>query len=132
MRTQAERARSFRALHERPGIFVMPNPWDAGTAKLLASLGFEALATTLRRTVPSLGSALSLRELEAVERMAVCVRVGLPEDAHLVTAKIGRYLEASGERLAGPSREVFLRPPDLDRMHEAVVEMQFPIGSNRG
>ena len=35
----------FRALHERPGIFVMPNPWDIGTAKLLAHLGFEAIAT---------------------------------------------------------------------------------------
>jgi 2-methylisocitrate lyase-like PEP mutase family enzyme len=46
MRTQAEKARSFRALHERSGIFIMPNPWDAGTAKLFASLGFEALATT--------------------------------------------------------------------------------------
>jgi 2-methylisocitrate lyase-like PEP mutase family enzyme len=46
MRNQAERAHAFRTLHERPGIFVMPNPWDAGTAKLLASLGFEALATT--------------------------------------------------------------------------------------
>ncbi len=71
--------------------------------------------------------ALTLRHLESVERMAVCVRVGLPEDAHLVTAKIGRFIEASGYTLAGPSREVFLRPPDLDRMHEAVVEMQFPI-----
>jgi 2-methylisocitrate lyase-like PEP mutase family enzyme len=46
MHTQAERARLFRALHERPGIFIMPNPWDAGTAKLFASIGFEALATT--------------------------------------------------------------------------------------
>jgi hypothetical protein len=55
------------------------------------------------------------------------VRVGLPEDAHLVTTKIGRYLEASGDRLAGPSREVFLQPPDPLRMHESVVEMQFPI-----
>jgi hypothetical protein len=73
------------------------------------------------------GSALVLRELESVERMEVCVRVGLPEDAHLVTAKIGRFVEASGGRLAGPTREVFLQPPDLDRMHEAVVEMQFPI-----
>jgi 2-methylisocitrate lyase-like PEP mutase family enzyme len=36
----------FRALHERKGIFVMPNPWDAGTAKLLADFGFEALATS--------------------------------------------------------------------------------------
>jgi 2-methylisocitrate lyase-like PEP mutase family enzyme len=46
MRTQAEKAAAFRALHERPGAFIIPNPWDAGTAKLLASLGFEALATT--------------------------------------------------------------------------------------
>ena len=75
------------------------------------------------------GSPLKLRELEAVPRMAVCVRVGLPEDAHLVTAKIGRFLEASGERLAGPSREVFLQPPDPERMHESVVEMQYPIAS---
>ena len=71
---------------------------------------------------------LRVRELEAVERMAVCVRVGPPEDAHLVTARVGHFLEAGGEQLAGPSREVFLRPPDLDRMHESVVEMQFPIG----
>lgn len=46
MRTQAEKAAAFRALHERPGVFIIPNPWDAGTARLLASLGFEALATT--------------------------------------------------------------------------------------
>src|SRR5215475_4803704 len=46
MRTQSDKAKAFRALHERPGIFIMPNPWDAGTAKLLASFGFEALATT--------------------------------------------------------------------------------------
>jgi 2-methylisocitrate lyase-like PEP mutase family enzyme len=43
---QAERARAFRALHERPGAFVIPNPWDVGTARILAGLGFEALATT--------------------------------------------------------------------------------------
>ncbi len=54
MRTQAARATAFRALHERPGTFIIPNPWDAGTARLLASLGFEALATT------SLGFANSL------------------------------------------------------------------------
>jgi len=46
MPTQLEKATAFRALHTRPGAFIMPNPWDAGTAKLLASLGFEALATT--------------------------------------------------------------------------------------
>lgn len=45
-KTQAEKARAFRALHQREKAFIIPNPWDAGTAKLLARLGFEALATT--------------------------------------------------------------------------------------
>ena len=79
--------------------------------------------------VPRRGTPLVRRTLEAVARMAVCVRVGLPEDAHLVTAKVGQFLALSGETLAGPGREVFLKPPDPERMHEAVVEMQFAIGT---
>ena len=46
MQSQAARAEAFKSLHARPGIFAIPNPWDAGTAKMLAALGFEALATT--------------------------------------------------------------------------------------
>lgn len=46
MTTQSEKGRIFRALHERDHAFVIPNPWDVGSAKLLAQLGFEALATT--------------------------------------------------------------------------------------
>ncbi len=46
MRTQAEKATDFRALHEGDEPFIIPNPWDAGTARLLARLGFQALATT--------------------------------------------------------------------------------------
>ncbi len=46
MLTQAEKGKIFRALHERNGAFIIPNPWDIGTARLLAHLGFEALATT--------------------------------------------------------------------------------------
>lgn len=46
MRTQAEKAAAFRALHARKGAFIIPNPWDIGSARLLAHLGFEALATT--------------------------------------------------------------------------------------
>ena len=46
MTTQEEKARTFQALHERPEAFIIPNPWDAGTAKILAAIGFEALATT--------------------------------------------------------------------------------------
>jgi 2-methylisocitrate lyase-like PEP mutase family enzyme len=46
MRTQAEKGSAFRALHERDRAFIIPNPWDVGTARLLERLGFEALATT--------------------------------------------------------------------------------------
>ena len=53
-KTQAEKARAFRALHQRAGAFIIPNPWDVGSARLLAHLGFEALATT------SMGYAFSL------------------------------------------------------------------------
>ena len=42
----ADNASRFRALHQRAGLFIMPNPWDAGTAKLLADFGFEAIATS--------------------------------------------------------------------------------------
>ncbi len=46
MATQAEKAETFERLHQRDGAFVIPNPWDAGTARLLGGMGFEALATT--------------------------------------------------------------------------------------
>lgn len=46
MLTQTEKGQSFHALHERDRAFIIPNPWDIGTARLLAHLGFEALATT--------------------------------------------------------------------------------------
>jgi 2-methylisocitrate lyase-like PEP mutase family enzyme len=46
MLTQVEKGKLFRSLHERSGAFVIPNPWDKGTARLLVHLGFEALATT--------------------------------------------------------------------------------------
>ena len=53
--SQAEKGARFRALHERPGAFVIPNPWDAGTARLLAGLGFEALTTTSAAVAFGLG-----------------------------------------------------------------------------
>ncbi|MGA3009407.1 MAG: isocitrate lyase/phosphoenolpyruvate mutase family protein [Terracidiphilus sp.] len=46
MITQSQKGRLFRALHERDRAFIIPNPWDVGTARLLAQLGFEAMATT--------------------------------------------------------------------------------------
>jgi 2-methylisocitrate lyase-like PEP mutase family enzyme len=46
MKTQAEKGQAFRALHQRKDAFIIPNPWDIGSARMLAHLGFEALATT--------------------------------------------------------------------------------------
>jgi DNA-binding transcriptional MerR regulator/effector-binding domain-containing protein len=77
------------------------------------------------------GTTLTLRELPATQRLATCVRIGLPEHAHLITGKIGAFVEANGYQLAGPSRELFLQSPRLDRMAESVVEMQFPIEKNQ-
>jgi 2-methylisocitrate lyase-like PEP mutase family enzyme len=57
MTTQAAKAERFRELHARAGIFGIPNPWDAGSARLLAGLGFEALATTSGGFAFSLGKA---------------------------------------------------------------------------
>ncbi|MBR0738746.1 isocitrate lyase/phosphoenolpyruvate mutase family protein [Bradyrhizobium liaoningense] len=57
MTSQLDKATAFRALHERHGAFVIPNPWDAGTAKLLAAMGFEALATTSLGVANMLGSS---------------------------------------------------------------------------
>src|ERR1051326_1170126 len=54
MPTIAEKRRTFRALHER-GCFVIPNPWDVGTARYLQHLGFQALATTSSGAAWSLG-----------------------------------------------------------------------------
>jgi len=53
--TQAEKGAAFRALHHRDGAFIIPNPFDAGTARLLGYLGFEALATTSAGYAFSLG-----------------------------------------------------------------------------
>ena len=72
MRTQAEKAAAFRALHERPGAFIIPNPWDAGTAKLLAAVGFEALATTSLGLANMLGRAdVHVTQTEVIENCRV-------------------------------------------------------------
>ncbi|NUP45832.1 MAG: isocitrate lyase/phosphoenolpyruvate mutase family protein [Catenulispora sp.] len=54
---QSRRAEAFAALHAAPGVFVMPNAWDAGTAKAFTALGFQALATTSAGIAHSLGTS---------------------------------------------------------------------------
>jgi len=53
--TQNEKAARFRALHDGPGAFIIPNPWDVGSARILAGLGFKALATSSAASAASLG-----------------------------------------------------------------------------
>jgi 2-methylisocitrate lyase-like PEP mutase family enzyme len=70
MLTQAEKGQAFRALHEHDRAFIIPNPWDVGTARLLAHLGFEALATT------SAGYAFSVgRRDNTIERSEMMAHV---------------------------------------------------------
>ncbi|HEX6015125.1 MAG TPA: isocitrate lyase/phosphoenolpyruvate mutase family protein [Geminicoccaceae bacterium] len=77
----------FRGLHERQGVFVMPNPWDAGTARILSALGFEALATTSAGLAFSIGrqdSAASLTRDEVLQNArAIVEATDLPVSADL-------------------------------------------------
>jgi 2-methylisocitrate lyase-like PEP mutase family enzyme len=68
MTSQTDKHQAFRELHRRPGAFVIPNPWDAGSARILTALGFEALATTSAGFAFSIGrrdsaAALSRKEV---------------------------------------------------------------------
>jgi 2-methylisocitrate lyase-like PEP mutase family enzyme len=80
LQAQTRKAHAFKALHERAQVFVIPNPWDAGSAKMLASLGYQALATTSAGYAFSLGKAdgaLSLDETLANVR-AIVAATDLP------------------------------------------------------
>jgi 2-methylisocitrate lyase-like PEP mutase family enzyme len=85
MVSQLEKTERFKALHARAGAFVIPNPWSAGSARLLAGLGFEALATTSAGFANALGRAdgeVSRDEmLEHCRRL--CEATDLPVSADL-------------------------------------------------
>ena len=84
MSSQTDKAIAFRALHERPGAFIIPNPWDAGTARLLASLGFEALATTSLGLANMLGHAGGVTRDEVIANCrAIAEATDLPVNADL-------------------------------------------------
>src|SRR5580693_4980425 len=120
MLTQAEKGQAFRALHERHTAFIVPNPWDLGTARILAHLGFEALATT------SLGYAVSIgqqdhtiecpRMMEHVSTIVSATDLPLTADlengfgdAPEIVAETIRLAAAAG--LAGGSIEDMSRNP---------------------
>ena len=104
--TQAEKGKRFRELHERPGAFVIPNPWDAGSARILASLGFEALTTTSAGLAFSLGKrdgeGAVTREETLANAKLIAESTDLPTAADLENG-FGDTPEAAAEtiRLAG-------------------------------
>lgn len=85
--SQSEKAERFRALHARPGAFVIPNPWDAGTARILTSLGFEALTTTSAGLAFTLGKrdgvGIVTREETLANARAIVEATDLPVAADL-------------------------------------------------
>jgi 2-methylisocitrate lyase-like PEP mutase family enzyme len=118
MLTQAEKGLAFSALHKRESAFIIPNPWDAGTARLLAHLGFEALATTSAGYAFSAGqpdNTISRDEMiEHVSTMASAT--GLPVSADLENG-FGDSPEAVAEtiRLAAAAGAVGGSIEDMSR-----------------
>jgi 2-methylisocitrate lyase-like PEP mutase family enzyme len=104
--SQAEKAERFQALHARPSAFVIPNPWDAGTARILTGLGFEALTTTSAGLAFTLGRRDGAGALTRNETLAnaktIVDATDLPVAADLENG-FGHTPEAAAEtiRLAG-------------------------------
>lgn len=103
MSTQTEKGIAFRALHQRDRAFIIPNPWDTGTARLLAQLGFKALATTSAGYAFSIGQRdntvgrdkmiAHVREIAAATNLPVSADLenGFGDDPEMVaeTIKLG-------------------------------------------
>src|SRR5260370_39430275 len=80
MPSEIDKAERFLALHHGSGPLLMPNPWDRGSARLLASLGFEALATTssgFAATLGRLDGAVS-RDEAIAHAASIASRTDLP------------------------------------------------------
>ncbi len=104
--TQSDKGKRFQALHERAGAFIIPNPWDAGTARILEQLGFEALTTTSAGLAYTLGKRDGTGDVTRDETIAnakaVVDATDLPVAADLENG-FGDSPEAAAEtiRLAG-------------------------------
>src|SRR5437868_14148740 len=83
--SQSEKAERFRALHQGPEAFVIPNPWDAGSARILAGLGFQALATSSGAFAGTLGrrDGQVRREEALAHARVMAAAVDLPVSADL-------------------------------------------------
>jgi 2-methylisocitrate lyase-like PEP mutase family enzyme len=144
MRTQLEKAKIFRALHDRPDAFIIPNPWDAGTAKLLAATGFEALATTSLGLANMLGRATvsiemilqNCREIVAATELPVSVDLencgadapGLAAEAIRLVAEAGAVGGSIEDSTKNPQSPIYDFSLALERVQAAVeIARSLPI-----
>ncbi len=98
--SQHDKAARFRALHQAPGAFVIPNPWDAGSARILAGLGFQALATSSGAAAGVLGrrDGTVTREEALTHARAIVAAIDLPVSADLEKG-FGDAPEAAAETI---------------------------------
>ncbi|MCU1248542.1 MAG: hypothetical protein JWQ49_1571 [Edaphobacter sp.] len=94
--TREQKYQAFKALHERTGTFILPNPWNAGTAKILTALGFEALATT------SAGYAFSIGQEDSTANLT---RDGILQNAKEIVDATHLPVSADLQDGFGPSPE---------------------------
>jgi len=121
MKSQQEKSQAFVALHRKGNCFVIPNPWDIGSARLLAHLGFQALATTGAGFAFSQGrSDLSINAREMLPHFAqLAASTDLPISADLQNGfgetpeDVARtVMEAAGTGIVGGSIEDATGDPD--------------------
>ncbi len=131
-RTQVEKGELFRALHQRNSAFIIPNPWDVGTARLLAALGFDALATTSAGYAFSVGQRDNTvgRDKMMVHVEAIAAATDLPVSADLengfgddpeTVAETIRLAAAAG-LVGGSIEDTTTRPEDPLYEHQLAVE----------
>jgi len=146
--TQQEKAARFRTLHERPGAFVIPNPWDIGSARLLAGLGFEALATSSAASACAMGrrdGGLTREEALGHARLIVSA-TDLPVSADLEkgfgdapeavaetvrlaagAGLVGCTIEDSTGNAVAPLYEFSLAVERIAAASQAAHQLQFPF-----
>jgi 2-methylisocitrate lyase-like PEP mutase family enzyme len=95
--TREQKYEALKALHKRAGAFVIPNPWDAGTAKILTAIGFEALATT------SAGYAFSIGRQDSTAHLS---RDGILDNAKAIVEATHLPVSADLQDGFGPSPEM--------------------------
>ena len=148
MLTQAEKAAAFAELHKRDGTFIIPNPWDVGSARLLAYLGFEALATSSAGYAFSIGKPDNAvgRDAMLAHAAAVASATDLPVSIDLengfgdtpeivaetirlaaATGAVGGSIEDATERAEDPLYERALAVDRIRAAAEVAHKLPFPF-----